>query len=106
MPDDADKNDDEIPEMLARRFLPHPLPDHWLVLPKRLLQWAAVNIMLLGAAGGSLLTALVASFVPLDSLTWIVVGFLALIYLVRKFLLTPLGGEAVEEARKAMNLPA
>lgn len=105
MPDGPAYDDDAIPQVLANEFLPAPLPDHWVILPKRLLQGAAINIMLLGAALGSLLTAVAATFVPMTQVTWGVVGLIALAYVVRKFLLTPIEDEAFDEARKALNLP-
>lgn len=96
--------DEDVPELIAQTYLPEPLPDHWVVLPKRLLQWAAVNILLLGAIGGALLTTTLATFVPLDHIAWYVSGLIAVIYLIRKFILTPVEDEAVGEARRVLNL--
>lgn len=98
-------DDDDLPSILAERFLPGDLPNFWVILPRRILNWAGVNILLLGAAIGSVFTALIATFVPIDSLTWVFPALLALAYLIRKFLITPRELEAIEQAHRALGSP-
>ena len=96
---------EDLPEALAERFLPASLHEEWIVLPKRLFSWSAVNILLLGAAIGSLLAAIAAEYVPIDQLSWGFLIFLGIAYFIRKFVIGPAEGHAEADAKFALNPP-
>jgi uncharacterized membrane protein YfcA len=90
---------EEIPEILAQRYLPDALKSTCIVVPKRLFTWAAANIMILGAGMGMLLGSLLAEWMDSDLLSY---GFpisLIVAWLIARTILDK------EEKRFLSNLP-
>ncbi|NIP98197.1 MAG: hypothetical protein GWO24_34190 [Akkermansiaceae bacterium] len=92
-------------EQLAKRFLPRPLRDDWLVLPQRGLRWTLSNVAIFALLGGFLLGAFLSRFLSPGHLLWIALVLFAVPLGLKKFVVDPLEQEDEAVANLALRNP-
>lgn len=92
-------------EELAKRFLPHPLRDHWIVLPQRGLRWTLSNVALFALLGGFLLGAFLSTFLAPVHLIWIALVLFSVPLGLKRFVVDPLEEEDEAVANLALRKP-
>ncbi len=89
---ETDQEIENLPEKLAREYLPQPLQDSTIVLPKRLHYWASFNIFVLGIGIGLFVSWGLGDMIPLAWKKWLPLGFVTIYIVLRliyKFILEP-----------------
>lgn len=89
---------EDLPEALAQQHLPEALKDTCLVIPKRLLTWTSVNIMVLGIGMGMLLSGLLSEWITPSTLTYGFPVALGIAWLIARTILTKCERRFLEQA--------
>lgn len=77
-----------LPEALAKKHLPDSLKQNCVVVPKRVITWASVNVLILGIGLGMLLSEILSGWLPSS---WLSLGFpisLGVTWLIAKLIIT------------------